>query len=83
MSISKTLDKNIKQVNGPINVVRLQGKIGSVNKVVYLFMDRHLAVEYQTECDNIFSKDVHLFFADSFKNISNTGKTYDFFGKRC
>ncbi|QTF49064.1 hypothetical protein qu_169 [Acanthamoeba polyphaga mimivirus] len=79
MSISKTLDKNIKQVNGPINVVRLQGKIGSVNKVVYLFMDRHLAVEYQTECDNIFAKDVHMFFADSFKNIGSTGKTYDFF----
>jgi hypothetical protein len=28
-------------VNGPINVIRLEGKIGDIKKVVYLFMDIH------------------------------------------
>jgi len=28
-------------VNGPVNVVRLEGTIGDIKKVIYLFFDYH------------------------------------------
>lgn len=74
-------DKNIKKINGPINVVRLEGKVNDVDKVIYIFMDMHFKISNQTECDNIYSKDVQNYFADSFDHLSNsnTNKSYDFF----
>ncbi|AKI79893.1 hypothetical protein QJ850_gp806 [Acanthamoeba polyphaga mimivirus] len=74
-----TLDKNIVQINGPVNIARLEGQINGLKKVVYLFMDHHIPVQFQTECDNIFARDVQTFLADSFKNIGETGLMYDFF----
>lgn len=77
--VSKKMNRNTKEINGPVNVVRLEGKIGSIEKVIYLFMDFHAHVTGQTECENIFAKDVQLYFAESFDNLNNTKKTYDFF----
>lgn len=74
-----TLNKNIVQINGPVNIARLEGQVNGFKKIAYLFMDHHIPVEYQTECDNIFARDVQTFLADSFKNIDKTGLMYDFF----
>ena len=88
MQMNPILDKNIKEINGPTNIVRLEGSIGSVKKIIYLFFDTHLEVSGQTECDNIFAKDVQMYFADNFNligNISNNNnnnnrsKMVDFF----
>ena len=66
-------------VNGPVNVVRLEGKIGSVPKVIYLFMDRHDPLIHETECSDIFARDVNTYFIDTFKEIKDSNLTYDFF----
>ena len=56
------LDKNIKKVNGPINVIRMEGRVNNIDKVIYIFMDVHYPVDSQTKCDNIFSKDKRRYF---------------------
>jgi len=74
-----TLDENVKHVNGPINVVRLEGNVEGIDKVIYLFMDYHYDVSQQTECENIYAKDIQLYLADSFRKLNDTNKMYDFF----
>lgn len=66
-------------VNGPINAARLEGMIGNVKKVVYLFMDRHEPLESQTKCTNLFSKDISQFLLDSMLEIQDVDTSYDFF----
>ncbi|AGD91965.1 hypothetical protein LBA_00043 [Megavirus lba] len=73
------LDPNIKNVNGPVNVVRMEGQVDGINKIIYLFMDIHIPIEYQTECKNIYSQDINLYLAENFKKMSGTNKIYDFF----
>lgn len=73
------LEPNVQKINGPFNVVRLEGNVNDINKVIYIFMDRHVNVGSQIECDNIYSKDIHLFFAQSFRDLAKSSKTYDFF----
>ena len=33
-------------INGPINVIRLEGKINNIKKVLYIFMDVHVNIQY-------------------------------------
>ncbi|QGR54292.1 hypothetical protein [Moumouvirus maliensis] len=73
------LNKSIKQVNGPINVVRLEGKVNDVRKVIYVFLDFHYGISRQTECENIYSKDIQLYLAENFGNLTKSDKIYDFF----
>lgn len=73
------LDKNTKEINGPVNVVRLEGDVNGIKKIIYLFMDYHMNVASQTTCENIFAKDVQVYFAESFDNLSKNNKIYDFF----
>ncbi|BCS82629.1 hypothetical protein QLL95_gp0140 [Cotonvirus japonicus] len=73
------LNQNTKYVNGPINVVRMQGKVNDIDKVIYLFMDFHSGIQIQTECDNIYSRDVQLYLAENFADLTDSGKMYDFF----
>lgn len=70
---------NIKEVSGPINVIRLEGNVGKIKKVIYLFMDLHLNLMDQRECDNIFSQDIQKYYVESFYNINKKNKIYDFF----
>jgi hypothetical protein len=72
---------NNKSVNGPINIVRLEGKIGRINKVIYILMDFHLSVGQQTECDDIRSTDIDKFLVNVFDKVyeTNKDKTYDLF----
>ena len=72
-------DPNTKQVNGPVNVVRLEGTVSGINKVIYLFMDFHMNPQSQTQCDNLFSDDVSKYFAKSFHQLNKEKLTYDFF----
>jgi hypothetical protein len=58
---------NIKSVSGPINLVRLQGSINGVQKIVYLFMDYHMDVEYQTFCSDIKAPSLRQFLMDNFE----------------
>jgi len=66
-------------VNGPINVVRLEGKVGQTKKILYAFMDFHMDVSVQTKCDDVRSKDMNTYLAETFDEISKQNKTYDFF----
>ena len=73
------LDRNVTQINGPINVVRMEGNVGSIKKVIFLFMDIHVNISDQTQCTNIYAKDVDQYFADNFYNLNSGTKMYDFF----
>ena len=67
-------------VNGPVNVIRLEGSIDSIPKVIYLFMDYHIKVNFQTQCSNIFSEDVQKYFTRSFFELNKeTNDKFDFF----
>ena len=65
-----TIINNIN-ISGPINIVRLEGKIDGINKILYLFFDVHLK---ETKCKEYDSLDiVQLFnkFIDESKNYNN------------
>lgn len=70
------------KINGPTNVVRLQGKVGNINKVIYVFFDFHINEYDQTKCDDIRSDDVARFFVRTFDNLKNNNLTYDFMFER-
>lgn len=76
-------DKKSKQINGPINVVRLEGFINNVKKVIYIFMNYSVSIYLQSECENIYSQDIQYYLAKSFSNLSTDSdkinKMYDFF----
>ena len=40
-----------KEISGPINVIRLEGIVNGIKKVITLFMDIHLDEEDQTKCE--------------------------------
>ncbi|AGF84936.1 hypothetical protein QJ854_gp846 [Moumouvirus goulette] len=73
------LDNNVKEINGPINVIRMEGTVSGTKKIIYLFMDFHIGLDLQTECPNIYSEEIQYFLAKSFENISKRDKIYDFF----
>ncbi len=73
------LDKNQKEVNGPINVIRMEGQIDKIKKVIYIFMDQHFPINMETKCDNVFSKDINTYLAENFSKLNDSNKKYDFF----
>lgn len=73
------LDPNAKQINGIVNVIRLEGKINAVDKIIYVFMGFNTDIQQQTQCTNIFAKDIKKYFVDSFQNLHLSAETYDFF----
>jgi hypothetical protein len=64
----------MNQVNGPINAIRLEGKINNINKVVYLFMDVHLNVTEQTECNHPYSIEIKNYLINNLTDIKNDRK---------
>ena len=66
------------KINGPINLLRLEGTINKIHKVIYLFMDVHLDPNEQTNCDDSKSINISDYFATNLSNVNN-GITYDFF----
>ena len=67
------------QINGPINVVRMEGEIDNVKKCIYIFMDTHYDLGQQLECDDVFAKDVNVYFAEKFRELNESDKKFDFF----
>ena len=71
---------NKKEISGPTNVVRMEGKIHGIKKVIYLFFDWHVPMYAQSECDNIFAKDIEKYLVENFYELSKkSSTTYDFF----
>jgi len=65
-------------VNGPLICFRLEGKIGDIKKVIYLFGDRHAGVEQQTQCESHKSIDFVKYFVKTMKKTDKS-KYYDLF----
>jgi hypothetical protein len=63
-------------INGPINVIRLEGTVFGIRKVLTVFMDVHKVLNDQTKCDknNIIDIDDYLY-----KIIKNTDYPLDMF----
>ena len=64
-------------INGPINLVRLEGSINGNHKIIYLYMDQHVEEEKQTKCPDDESIDVGEHLERIFE--SHNGHKYDFF----
>jgi hypothetical protein len=69
--------KKNKQINGPLNVVRLEGEINNIKKVLYIFMDMHIPVANQTKCEDFLSEDVTRYVKKEMLKIKD--KHIDFF----
>lgn len=67
-------------VNGPINVARLEGEIFGIKKHIYIFMDFHNDITYQSQCVNIDNIDVSKYIVQQLKT-SNKDITYDLFSE--
>lgn len=65
-------------INGPINVVRLEGRVNNVKKILYIFMDVHINIQHQTQCTNPNSINIKQYINQTFKNLDKN-KEYDFF----
>jgi hypothetical protein len=67
-----------KTINGPYNIVRLEGEINNTKKIIYIFSDIHTA-DY--ECDDIDSPDITKYLLKVFRKAKNKlpDKYYDFF----
>lgn len=68
-----------KMINGPVNVLRLEGEIDKIKKVIYLFMDFHMEVWDQYQCENMFNIDVQTYLTDAFTELNKQLKFVDFF----
>jgi hypothetical protein len=65
-------------INGPVNIVRLEGNIDGINKIIYDMFDFHMDVHNQSKCDNIRSYDVGTFLVKTFDELkTKSDKTYD------
>lgn len=67
-----------KKISGPVNIARLEGSIGSVQKVIYLFMDVHLSYDKQTKCPDV-APNIKEYFNESFLELDKQSNIYDFF----
>ncbi len=67
-----------KNINGPIASYRLEGNVGNIKKVLYLFADYHI---YESKCKNEISLDINQYIIREFNKINNKEEkiTYDFF----
>lgn len=75
-------------INGPINVIRLEGQVNKINKIIYIFCDYHMPVERQTRCasatqndSSVQSDDFVKYFIKTIKQAydKKNGITYDLF----
>lgn len=57
------------QVNGPINLVRMEGTIDGQRKVFYIFMDLHVPSTIQTECTDIRSTHIRNYLVNTFDKL--------------
>lgn len=69
---------NTTNINGPINLVRLEGKLGKITKVLYVFFDFHIR---DTRCADEFSLDIDQYIIREFKKMekSDSKLVHDFY----
>jgi hypothetical protein len=65
-----------KNINGPIIVVRLDGQIGKIKKIIYLFMDVHFNYCNQTKCEDNNNIDVHDFLMNELQINDENNKKF-------
>lgn len=66
-------------VNGPINLIRMEGSVNNTKKIFYFFMDMHINPLNQTECNDIRSIHIRNYLINNFDEIKNNTTKYDFF----
>lgn len=66
-------------VSGPINAIRLEGKIAGTKKVLYLFADVSVALYQETQCIDPLSVDISNYLFTQLKESKNNGIKYDLF----
>jgi hypothetical protein len=71
-------------VNGPINVIRLEGKVGSVKKIIWVFLNWPEPSTAQTKCDDIRAVDISTYLVREFDQLkkSKPDTVYDFMYNR-
>jgi len=57
-------------INGPFNIIRVEGYIYNKKKVIYLFMDTHVPFNDQSSCNNDNAIDIVTYLNDEFKSSS-------------
>jgi hypothetical protein len=65
------MSKEYNYINGPANILRLEGKIDDKDKILYIFSDIHMNVNNQYDCNNDDALDIDSFFAQEFKNLDH------------
>jgi hypothetical protein len=75
--VKNKMDDNV-YIDGPVNVIRLEGKVDGINKVLYLFADIHNSLMNQTDCNQNRSTTLNKFLVNNFDNTTSN-KKYDFF----
>ncbi|AYV76904.1 MAG: hypothetical protein Barrevirus3_24 [Barrevirus sp.] len=65
-------------INGPYNLIRMEGKINNINKVLYFFMDKHMPPNLQSECPTLRNTHIRNYLIDQFDNLPEN-RTVDFF----
>ena len=66
-----------KYINGPFNVIRLEGSINNIKKVLYIFMDLHVEVTNQTKCEEYLSEDIMKYVKEELIKFSQDNKDKD------
>lgn len=67
-----------KFVNGPLNLIRLEGTINNQNKILYIFFDMHIDIKFQLNCPYNGCLNVVQYIIKSL-NEGDSGKTFDIF----
>lgn len=74
-------------IDGPVNIVRLEGKVNNIKKVLYFFMDKHNPIGQETKCnkltdninDYIRIQDISEYLKSLMYELKKNNKTYDLF----
>ena len=66
-------------INGPVNIIRLEGEINNIKKVLYIFSDVHNSCEDQTNCNIDEAMDIDYYLSKTFLELNNSEKNIDFF----
>lgn len=66
-------------VSGPTNCVRIEGQMGNINKVLYVFFDVHVSLNYQTECVDIRATEFKDYLIKNFDLATKNNVDIDFF----
>jgi len=57
-----------KFINGPVNYIKLVGKINNIKKNILIFMDMHIDLNNQTRCESFDSYDISQYLYNQIKN---------------